>query len=392
MKILFLAENYPLPATTGMRLISSQLLAQLDPSKFEIDLWYLGLQKPEVFGDFPCVKNSQFFKINPQSLMSYYFSGNNLPWGLAKYHSAALVQKLARTDLRDQFDLVYLDSPFLAAYQKYFSNIPIILNSVDDIQAWFSEAARIEKKHLKKLHFQQELKKYAAFEKNNFSKFSKLIFVADKDRLGVVARGLASDKTITIPLGVDTDYFQPQTEKTSPQAIITTGNMAYLPNQRGVKYFAQNIWPLLKHDLPGLTWYIVGQDPAPEIQQLMQDKNIIVTGFVEDIREYFAQAQVVVSPIISGTGTKIKILEALSMGKAIVASPKSIDGLPELTGSELLVAKTPAEYRDFIKKLLTDARVRAEYQARARQFILKNYSWEKSITKYEQTFTNLAQQ
>ena len=141
---------------------------------------------------------------------------------------------------------------------------------------------------------------------------------------------------------------------------------------------------------PELKWYIVGKDPSPKIQQLMKNKNIIVTGFVEDMREYFAKAQIVVSPLQSGTGTKIKILEALALGKAIVASKPSIDGIPELTGEELLIAKNPDEYINFIERLLTDARIRAEYQARARQFIIENYSWKKSINLYEEIFKNYA--
>lgn len=389
MKILYLAEKYPYPATTGISLISSQLLKNLSPADFEIDLWYLAEKKAPESSEFHCITKSLFFKIDKASLIKYYFSDESLPWGMLKYYSAGLKQKLAVTDLANKYDFVYLDSPFLAFYKKYITDLPIILNSVDDIQAWFQQSKKSATSALRRWHFKQENKKYANFEKNYFSKFSKLIFVADKDRLGVINRGLDENKTLTIPLGVDTEYFQPQENKTPP-AIITTGNMAYLPNQEGVSYFAKNIWSKLSRRNPELKWYIVGKDPSPKIQQLMKNKNIIVTGFVEDMREYFAKAQIVVSPLQSGTGTKIKILEALALGKAIVASKPSIDGIPELTGEELLIAKNPDEYINFIERLLTDARIRAEYQARARQFIIENYSWKKSINLYEEIFKNYA--
>ena len=387
MKILIIAQTWPYPPhKDGTSLITYQIIKKL-AHKHQLTLFYLRARNDEIKKDsvFDKVKTQEFY-LTGKSLPTYYLSpmAIELPWGIYKYYSAELVKELKEIDQEKKFDLIFVASPFLANYLKPIKQTPKVINLVDDITSWFKQAAKKTKNPLKKIHLKREALLNEKIEAQCYPLANKCNLVSEKDRTALIKRGLKSDQVTAITNGVDLDYFKPKDAQLE-DAIIFSGKMDYPPNQEAVLSFYQNTWPELKKQIPNIKWYIVGKDPQAKIKNLSQnDKQIIVTGFVDDIREYFYKAKVVVSPLLSGAGVKNKILEALALGKAIVASPKSMEGISASDGKEVLVAKD--DYVKHIQDLFNNNELREKLEKNSRQFIENNYSWQKTISMYENLF------
>jgi glycosyltransferase involved in cell wall biosynthesis len=181
-----------------------------------------------------------------------------------------------------------------------------------------------------------------------------------------------------VPNGVDTDAFQ---EISQPQQvadrIIFTGTMDYYPNIDAVCYFARECWPLIRAQVPTATWQIVGKEPPPEVQDLAKLPGVSVTGAVPDTKPYLAAAAVAIAPLLIGSGTRLKILEALAMGKAVVSTSLGCEGLAVVSGKHLIVADQPAALAQSIVDLLRNAEQRTALGRAGRALVETEYSWKR---------------
>ena len=193
-----------------------------------------------------------------------------------------------------------------------------------------------------------------------------------------------------VPNGVDTDYFKPMSVSSGKLSVIFTGGMAWHPNVDAVLYFYSEILPIVKKSVPELEFYVVGMNPVKAVRDLAADKSVVVTGFVPDIRPYLAQSAVVVCPLRISFGIKNKVLEAMAMGKPVVGTPPSYDGIDVSYGRDAIVARDPAEFAAKVVDFLKDGRMRAEIGQNAREFVEKKYSWERRALEYEQVFIQAA--
>ena len=145
-----------------------------------------------------------------------------------------------------------------------------------------------------------------------------VLAVSENDR-AFFLQYVDASRISVIPTGVDTEYFQPSPEPEQPDTMVFTGTMDWMPNEDGVAYFADKIFPLIRHEIPDAAFWAVGRRPPRRIQALASG-SVVVTGAVEDIRPYLGKAAVCVVPLRSGSGTRIKIFEAMAMGKAVVST------------------------------------------------------------------------
>jgi glycosyltransferase involved in cell wall biosynthesis len=176
--------------------------------------------------------------------------------------------------------------------------------------------------------------------------------------------------------GVDSNYFSPQNEVEN-FSIIFTGVMDYPPNIDAAAYMASEVMPLLVIKYPSIKYFIVGRNPTAEIKELASD-NVVVTGYVEDVRRYISRSSVYVSSLRYGTGIKNKILEAASMGKPIVATSISLEGLKHLK-SLVLEANYPAEIVGQISKILDNKKLAYRLGIELREAVEKHYGWESTF-------------
>jgi sugar transferase (PEP-CTERM/EpsH1 system associated) len=193
--------------------------------------------------------------------------------------------------------------------------------------------------------------------------------------------GRSTSRVLAMRNGVDYDFFDPANAGVNPypqgrKSIAFTGAMDYWPNVEAAQWFVSDVMTALRHRFPAFDFWIVGSHPAPSLRRLARG-DIHVTGRVPDIRPYIAHADAVVAPLQIARGIQNKVLEAMAMGKPVVATPAALEGLDVSVGEEVLAASNAQQFANAIAKLFSGEM--AEMGTRARQRIVADYGWGASL-------------
>src|SRR5690606_16506681 len=202
-----------------------------------------------------------------------------------------------------------------------------------------------------------------------------VICVTDNDQ-GYLEDYLPSEKLAVINTGVDPHYFDFKEEGVEEGSIVFVGAFRHSPNVDAMKFFCNAIFPTIQKAHPNCRLYIVGSGPTPEIKRLGQRPGIFVTGFVEDIRDYYQRAQVVVVPLRTGVGIRGKVLEGWSMGKAMVATSLACQGIHAVHGENIIVADSPELFARWTIALLDNPDFCKHLGRNGRQVVERHYDWE----------------
>lgn len=196
------------------------------------------------------------------------------------------------------------------------------------------------------------------------------------------------DNSTSIPNCIDVGQVQSQTLERQPFDIVFSGKMDYRPNIDAVLWFANEVWPLIRARKPEATWAIVGQKPHQRIGHLQGSEGITLTGWVETVGPYINGAGVYVMPFRIGSGTRLKLLEAMAIGKAVVSTRIGAEGYPVRHGRELLLADAPEELANSILSLLED-REWAELLGRRGKEFAADYDWRKVVPRFNSIYQQL---
>jgi glycosyltransferase involved in cell wall biosynthesis len=183
-------------------------------------------------------------------------------------------------------------------------------------------------------------------------------------------------RTAVIPNAADVDYYQPRPADPPPdgRTVVFFGHLSYTPNVDGVIYFVQKIWPRIAEAHPEARLKIIGGS-APRSLQLLAGPQVELAGFVPDLRPHLAAAAAVVVPLRLGGGTRLKIVEAMAMGKAIVSTALGAEGIEAMPGRDLIIADQPEPFADAVNCLLGDPELAARIGESARSLAVERYSW-----------------
>jgi sugar transferase (PEP-CTERM/EpsH1 system associated) len=231
--------------------------------------------------------------------------------------------------------------------------------------------------------YKKEAGRLLVFEKKINQNFHRSIFVSRKEA-DLFKAQVPEAKNIDIILnGVDHDYFNPEnipaTEESSAPVISFFGAMDYYANVDGALWFADKILPLIKKKVPDTLFYIVGSNPDPKLKALTSDPGIRVTGYVEDIREYYSRARVCVIPLRIARGVQNKVLEAMSMEKAVVTTSPAVQGIAVYDDTLLKIEDDPARFAAQVIHLLQDEPLRKKLGRVARRHIIENFNWDHNM-------------
>lgn len=184
------------------------------------------------------------------------------------------------------------------------------------------------------------------------------------------------------PTGADTGFYRPE-DRTAvePKSLLFVGFFKHIPNVEGILYFCREIYPLVKQKVPEVRLYVVGANPPPEVREFAQDPSITITGFVDDLRVYYAKASVFVVPIKRGAGTRVKIFEAMAAGIPIVSTTLGAEGIAVTPGRDIMLADTPVEFAESVTKLLNSPELQGGMAREARETVVSNYEWENIATR-----------
>jgi polysaccharide biosynthesis protein PslH len=297
------------------------------------------------------------------------------PYSISKYCRSEVRKRLQSLLRQDKYDVILCDFIFAAGAIPWDSPLPkvVFTHNVEAViwQRHFTVAKNVIWKALS----WKEWRAMEAAERRYLSLADHVLTVSENDR-DVFAKYIEPNRLSVIPTGVDTGYFAPSSEPEIAHSLVFTGSMDWLPNEDGICYFLSDVLPLIRAEIPDVSLCIAGRRPSARLQELVsRETNVQLTGWVEDIRPFLARAEVFVVPLRIGGGTRLKIFEAMSMAKPVVATSIGAEGLPVERGKHLAIGDDPTGFAEATIALLKDVERRRRMSAAARALVEERYSW-----------------
>ena len=389
LNILFVSPTVPYPTIDGGRIRVSNLVSNLCQINKVTFLTFITSPKDE-----EGVKKLQDLGIevigvrwnysnttsNLPVLLSQIIRGK--PLTIAKYYSPKMVDELRRLLNMHKFDVIHFEMLHTGQYLLTLPSSHLAKTILDqqniDSLIW-QRLFTTERNLLKKLAYYWQYRSFSAFEKKICPEFSKCVCVSEEDRKRLTQ--ICPDaNTDVAPNGVDLDYFIPAEKDEQESKLVFTGSMDWQPNEDAVLFFCEHIFPFIKAKMPDMTFYIVGSNPTDRVLRLNDIEGVTVTGFVDDVRSYIADAAVYVVPLRIGGGTRLKILQAFAMNKAVVSTSVGSEGLDVTNGYNIIVSDDPHQFADSVIQLLKDKQLRRKLGGNGRSLVQEKYDW-KSIAK-----------
>jgi polysaccharide biosynthesis protein PslH len=218
----------------------------------------------------------------------------------------------------------------------------------------------------------------------------RVLAVSDADA-AALRRLVPGLDAIVVPNGIDTQTYipPPSPPHTAGANLVFTGTMDFRPNVDAVLWFVRQVFPRIRKEMPEVRFVVVGQRPHRCLDPLRDDPAVMLTGWVEDTRPYIAESAVYVAPLRVGGGTRLKLLEAMAMGKPVVATRLGAEGYPVTDGCELLLADTPADFAAAVLSLLRAPERRIGLGQAARAFVERRYDWRAIVPRVETVYESL---
>jgi sugar transferase (PEP-CTERM/EpsH1 system associated) len=264
---------------------------------------------------------------------------------------------------------------------KGVSRPKLVMDFIDvDSYKWsqYAEKCRLPMRWV----YKEEGRRLLSYERRIAENFDSLLLVSELEKR-LFDKVLPGFNATAMSNGVDLEFFSPgmgnPIEKKGP-VVVFTGAMDYWPNVEGVCWFADEVLPEIRRRSPDLTFYIVGNRPAPEVQILNDRDGMVVTGFVDDVRDYLSAADVCVAPLRIARGIQNKVLEALAMGRPTVSTSFALEGVRAQHGREVLVADEPSAFAEAVVTLLEDRKGAEELGRRGRKSMETHFSWERNLS------------
>ncbi|MBI4434415.1 glycosyltransferase [Candidatus Uhrbacteria bacterium] len=306
------------------------------------------------------------------------------PVALETYRSEDMARAITHTCSEHRFDVAIIEQLALGQYAPLVRHLPHVLFPVDAVSRLKAQRYQSTKNPLERLLRFLDYRATKAYERAVYRQFDGVMFVSRDDIRYTVDAGISDTATVyELPNGVDLTYFHPNAHNGQDErSIAFIGNMRNDINEHAVRWFYDHAWPTLHREVPDLRWYIVGNDPSARLRRYLErDPNIILTGYLEDFRPTIWNATLVISPLQMGAGIKNRVLQAMAMGKAIVASPLSVDGISAEHRKHLLVATNAGEFVRYTRLLIEDGRERLRLSREARRFVEDHHSLEGAASK-----------
>ena len=376
MKILFLTSRFPYPLEKGDKLRSYYLLREL--SKYN-EVILVSLNETKVKKEYVQVLEGIVSRVYVfhLSCFSRYLNAflalfMKRPLQAGYFYNQRVKKSIQQIIRQENPDHLFCQLLRTALYVEGM-DIPKTIDYQDVLSYGIKRRLAVSK-FPKSMVLKIEYQRLLQFENQLFDKFdhSLIITKADRDLMPVADK----NKIHIISNGVDHEYFDHlfgvQNEKKFD--LLFTGNMGYPPNVDCAHFIVQKVMPLVKEKYPSIKLALAGASPHPSLQKLSSD-NVIVTGWVEDMREMYASSKIFLAPMQIGTGLQNKLLEAMSMRMPCITSTLPNLALMAEPNKEILVGNTPEEVAAHIIKLIENSDFAEQIAENGMKYVRSNFSW-----------------
>jgi sugar transferase (PEP-CTERM/EpsH1 system associated) len=312
-----------------------------------------------------------------------------------------LVERDDHRAMRRAIDQLIKGTPFDAVHADQLSmgqfavDLPLPLRVLDEHNAVWEIVRRATAQEpwgVRRVLAEMEWRKLRTYEGDLGRQFDHVTVVSEADRQALVAAAQVPLRTTTIPIAVDTHETRYVPRTPHARDISSVATMFYPPNVDGILWFSSTVFPLVREAMPDRRFYIVGSRPPRNVRVLAEEQpGIVVTGYVADLEPILARTGVLVVPVRSGSGMRVKILEAFARGIPVVSTTVGVEGIAARAGHHLLVADDPAPFAEAVVRLLREPGFANELAAHARELVEREYDWRAALAGLNQVYqTNKA--
>lgn len=382
LRILWAKADKILPAHSGGNIRSYQILRQL-ASRHELTLfsYYAGSPdaeyETELTRQFPgavCLCTGKRGRSGASRALDYLAQlAKPVPYAVSRFESIRVQEKLNTWFEDRSFDVVVCDFLDAAVNFPIRAAIPMVLfqHNVES-EIWRRHALN-QQNPARKILYQLEFKKMLNYEPSAVRRFHHIIAVSEHDR-HVMSAWTDSARITVVPTGVDLQQYCPiPSAKAHEPLVLFVGAMDWEPNIDAVEFFCHEIWPSIQANVPAVRFRIVGRDPVRRVQRLASS-SVEVTGAVPSVVDHLRESAVVVVPLRVGSGTRLKIYEAMAAGRAVVSTSVGAEGLDVHHEQDILLADDPGTFAESVTMLLENVELRRRYE-RAAAALAARYDW-----------------
>jgi len=383
---MVLDEEVPWPPNSGKRIRTWNLLQRL-ATRHEIHFFTYGPVTPEtqtalanngisctLVDALPPSRGPAFWGRLFGNLFSEY------PYSVSKHFTARLQERVITAGQSGKFDLAHIE---WVPYARYATpRLPRVVTAHNVESDIWNRRAQHSGTYIGRQFFGLQAKRMENFERHTGSQCDCVVTVSELDAERF--RSYRAKNVRVVPNGVDLDYFRPVPNPEQSNALVFVGSLDWFPNEDAVTDFAIHTLPLLRRRKNDLTLKVVGRRPSDKLAAALRNlPGAELVGEVPDVRPYLAEARAVVVPLRIGGGTRIKILEALAMGKPVISTSVGAEGLELQDGRELLIANSPEEFAARIETLFANPELQSRLGGNGRAAVEKVYGWNAAAVKLE---------
>jgi polysaccharide biosynthesis protein PslH len=392
IKALMIAGRVPWPTDDGWKLRTFNIIKGLSQQGLEIHLIAFGSGNAtdQQYNDLRVFTNR--LEVVPRN-KSYAFMDlmkglvTSMPFSVLNYFQTNFKNRIVALCKEENYDMLLVEDIVMAEYAKSIA-IPVRFLDMHNIESnLLRRYAESEKNLLRKIYAYITSRKLEKYETETAQIFNGIFVCSDNDQKLLMELGVRVP-VVAVSNGIDPSLFKEPPRKIEYGEIVFVGSMDYHANISGVMYFVKEIFPLILARIPDAKFSIVGKNPGDEIFSLAS-KNIRVTGKVDDVRPFLSQASLVIVPLIVGGGTRLKILEAMAMAKAVVSTSLGCEGINANNGETIWLEDTPESFASRVVSLLMNYEEAEIMGKKAREFVIQNYDWNNTTGKIVETYYNI---
>lgn len=306
------------------------------------------------------------------------------PYVLYEYVRRDMADAIQRMIAEEHIDVVHVHNLHMVQYAPFKNGAAFVYDTHNLDHVLWERFAKIQKNPFARLFSRLQCAKFIHWQRYAAAHSEKIVTLSDQERDEYLRMAPAAD-VVAVPNGADIEFFQPRDAAPEPDSIIYFANLEWKPQSDAGIYFHNEILPLVRQKIPRAKLYLVGNKPPEEMRRL-NSPDVVVTGFVEDIRDYIARAAVVVLPLRVGAGTKHRVFQALAMKKALVTTSIGAEGIALTHGQTAMITDDPKQFAAYTVQLLSDPQLRATLGENGRKLVLDRYDWRAIYPKLDQAF------
>lgn len=388
MRILMLTNKMPYPPVDGGAIASFNMAKGFVDNGNDVSVLSMNTKKHYVEPhSIPANLSIKFYIVDVPAEIKPIPAFMNLMFSSKPYNAVRFINEDYRNKLIEllktgDYEIIQIEGLYLAPYIKTirkYSSAKISLRAHNIEHEIWERMIAGEKSYLKRVYLKILYRRLKKFELSFINKYDFLVPITERD--ADKFRDYGNKKSLMVSqTGIDASKLNNYKNKTEFPSIFHIGALDWAPNIEGLKWFFQNVWNDVISENPKLKIFIAGRNASPELQDYFKGiKNLVFRGEVNDAYEFMSKKSVMIVPLLSGSGMRIKIIEGMALGKAIISTKIGAEGINCINNKEILIADTKKEFLDAIKKVGSDKSFCENIGENAKEFIMKNFD-NKAVT------------